>query len=58
MTVEIKQPHILKDIDLKVKEITEKINEDKRDLMKKYFGSIKLAEDPVVMQRQWRDEWK
>ena len=26
--------------------------------LKKYFGSIKLKEDPLNVQKSWRDEWE
>ena len=26
--------------------------------VKKYCGVIKLKEDPLTLQKQWRDEWE
>ncbi len=26
--------------------------------LKKYFGSIKLREDPIKLQKKWRNEWE
>lgn len=26
--------------------------------LKKYCGSISLKEDPLEMQKEWRDEWE
>jgi hypothetical protein len=26
--------------------------------LKKYCGSISLPEDPMELQKKWRDEWK
>lgn len=26
--------------------------------LQKYFGSISLKEDPLEMQKKWRDEWE
>jgi len=34
------------------KTVTRKIN------IKKYCGVIKLKEDPLELQRKWRNEWK
>lgn len=31
---------------------------EKKEGFKELCGSIKLSEDPVKLQRQWRDEWK
>jgi hypothetical protein len=26
--------------------------------LNKYCGSIKLTEDPLLLQKKWRDDWK
>lgn len=29
-----------------------------KEEIRKYCGAIKLREDPLKLQKQWRDEWK
>jgi hypothetical protein len=38
--------------------ISEKINVSKGVNTKKYSGTIKLPEDPLVIQKKMRDEWE
>jgi hypothetical protein len=39
-------------------EIHEKLQMTKGVNTKKYCGTIKLKEDPLVIQKQMRDEWE
>jgi len=32
-------------------------DEDREKRLNKLFGSLKLKEDAVTMERRWRDEW-
>jgi hypothetical protein len=57
MVVEIKKEDTPEEIEKKLKEFSGKINEDKKKRLSKFFGAIQLTEDPVTLQRRWRDEW-
>ena len=39
-------------------DISEKLKVSKGVDTKKYFGVIKLKEDPLAIQKKMRDEWK
>jgi hypothetical protein len=57
MVVVIKKGDSPENIDKKLKKIFDKTIEDRKARFEKFLGVIKLSEDPVVMQRRWRDEW-
>lgn len=57
MVVEIKKGDTPEQIAEKLKAFSGKIAEDKKNRLSKLFGSIKLKEDAVTLQRRWRDEW-
>jgi len=42
----------------KSKQKTKQEIADRKARLSKFFGAIKLQEDPLVLQRMWRDEWK
>lgn len=41
----------------KLKELRDELIDDKKKRLSKFFGILKLNEDPVTLQRRWRDEW-
>ena len=41
----------------KIKDHQQEIIEEKKERLRKFFGVLKLNEDPVTLQRRWRDEW-
>ncbi|MGY3214117.1 hypothetical protein [Mucilaginibacter sp. HD30] len=41
----------------KLKEARDGLIEDKKKRLSQFFGALKLNEDPVILQRRWRDEW-
>ena len=44
-----------------IKAKLELLDEDKKQKgidLKKFCGSIKLKEDPMKLQKQWRNEWE
>jgi hypothetical protein len=57
MIVEIKKEDTPEEVEKKLKRLSDKTAEDKKKRLDKLFGSIKLEEDPVTLQRRWRDEW-
>lgn len=57
MVVEIKRDDSPEVVEKKLKAFSAKISEDKKNRLSKYFGILKLKEDPVTLQRRWRDEW-
>jgi len=57
MVIEIKKADTPEDIGKKLKKFSDKLNEDKKKRLNKLFGSLKLEEDAVKLQRKWRDEW-
>lgn len=57
MVVEIKKGDSPEKIDRELKKILAKSAEDKKKHFEKFFGIITLSEDPVTLQRRWRDEW-
>jgi hypothetical protein len=57
MVVEIKKEDTPEEIDKKLKAFSDKVNTDKKARINKLFGTIKLKEDAVTLQRRWRDEW-
>ena len=57
MVVEIKKEDTPEQIAEKLKAFSSKIAEDKKNRLSKLFGSLKLKEDAVTLQRRWRDEW-
>lgn len=56
MVVEIKKDDSPEEIDEKLNRILEKGKEDKKIFFEQFFGIISWDEDPVKMQRRWRDE--
>lgn len=57
MEVEIKKEDTPEDIDKKLKAFSAKKTEDRKIRLSKLFGSVKLKEDALTLQRRWRDEW-
>jgi hypothetical protein len=57
MVVVIKKDDSPENIDKKLKKIFDKTTEDRKARFEKFLGVIKLAEDPVLMQKRWRAEW-
>lgn len=57
MEVEIKQEDTPEEIEKKLKVFSKRISEDKKNRLSKFFGVLKLQEDPLTLQRKWRDEW-
>lgn len=57
MVVEIKKGDSPEKIDRALKKILDKAAEEKKKHFEKFFGTITLNEDPVTLQRKWRDEW-
>ena len=57
MVVEIKRDDSPEVVEKKLKEFSAKISEDKKKRLSKFFGVMKFQEDPVTLQRRWRDEW-
>jgi hypothetical protein len=57
MVVEIKKEDTPEEIEKKLKVFSTKIDDDKKARLNRLFGSIKLKEDAVTLQRRWRDEW-
>ena len=57
MEVEIKKEDTPEEIDKKLKAFSAKKAEDRKTRLGKLFGSIKLNEDALTLQRRWRDEW-
>ena len=57
MVIEIKKEDSPEDIERKLRDFSGKINEDKKKRLSKFFGILKIQEDPVKLQRRWRDEW-
>lgn len=57
MVIEIKKDDTPEEVDKKLKKLSNKTEEDKKKRLDKLFGSLKLEEDPVTLQRRWRDEW-
>jgi hypothetical protein len=55
--IEIKKEDTPEEVEKKLKRLSDKTAEDKKKRLDKLFGSIKLEEDPVTLQRRWRDEW-
>jgi len=54
MVLVLKKGATKKEMDL----ISEKLRVAKGVDTKKYCGTIKLAEDPMVIQKKMRDEWE
>jgi hypothetical protein len=57
MVIEIKQQDTPENIKKKLETLARQADEDKKARLSKLFGSLKLKEDAVTMQRRWRDEW-
>jgi hypothetical protein len=57
MIIEIKKGDTPDEIEKKLKKLSNKTEDDKKKRLDKLFGSLKLEEDPVTLQRRWRDEW-
>ena len=57
MVIEIKKGDSSKKIEQEIERISAINKEQKKERLMKFSGIIKLEEDPVVLQRRWRDEW-
>jgi len=57
MLVEIKQEDTPENIKKKLEALSNKVSEDKKARLSKFFWVLKLKEDAVTLQRRWRDEW-
>ncbi|QKJ31745.1 hypothetical protein HQ865_18885 [Mucilaginibacter mali] len=57
MVIEIKKGDSPEKIDKELKKILDKAAAEKKQHLEKFFGILKLDEDPVTLQRRWRDEW-
>jgi len=55
MVTTIKKAHHAKKIQLALKKRQVKT---KSPDLKKYCGSISLSEDPLELQKKWRNEWE
>jgi hypothetical protein len=56
MVVEIKKGDTPKEMAKKLQALSDKISQEKKARLSKLFGTIKLKEDAVTLQRKWRDE--
>lgn len=57
MVVEIKKEDTPEEIKKKLADFSAKQSEDRKKRLSKFFGVLSLDEDPVKLQRRWRDEW-
>lgn len=57
MVVEIKKGDPAEKVEMKLKKILGKASEEKKKHFERFFGILTLSEDPVTLQRRWRDEW-
>lgn len=57
MVVVIKRGDSPEKIKKELDKIYKKQREERKKLFESFVGVIQLDEDPVVMQRRWRDEW-
>lgn len=57
MVIVIKKEDTPENIKKKIKTLSDKVNEDKKERLNKFFGVLQLKEDAVTLQRRWRDEW-
>jgi len=57
MVIEIKKEDTPENIRKKLETLSNKVDDDKRARLTKLFGTLKLKEDAVTLQRRWRDEW-
>ena len=57
MEVEIKQKDSPQDIEKKLKAFSKNVSDERKARVSKFFGAVKLADDPLTLQRKWRDEW-
>jgi hypothetical protein len=55
MEVEIKKEDAQENIDKKLKVFSNKLTDDRKARLSKFFGVINLKEDAVTLQRRWRD---
>lgn len=57
MVIEIKKGDSPEKIDQELKKILDRSAEEKKKHFERFFGILTLNEDPVKLQRRWRDEW-
>ena len=57
MVVVIKRGDSPEKIKKELDKIYKKQREERKKLFESFVGVITLDEDPVIMQRRWRDEW-
>ena len=57
MIIEIKREDSPEEIKKKLAYLSTKQSVDRKNRLSKLFGVLKLNEDPVKLQRKWRDEW-
>ena len=55
MVIEIRKEDTPEEIKAKLRNFSGKISEDKKKRLSKFFGILELKEDPVTLQRRWRD---
>ena len=56
MVVEIRKGDTPEEIETKLRSFSDTISKNKKKSLNKFFGMLKLQEDPVTLQRRWRDE--
>ncbi len=58
MVVVVQKGQSSKKVEKQLQKIFDEMAEERKVCFEKYIGTIKLGEDPVVMQRRWRNEWE
>ena len=57
MVVVVQKGESSKKVEKQLQKIFDEMAEERKKRFEKYIGVIQLQEDPVTMQRRWRDEW-
>lgn len=57
MVVKIKSSDSKEKIERTLKRLSDHVAEKRQKNFKQFFGKIKFDEDPLVLQKRWRDEW-
>ena len=57
MVIEIKKTDSPEEVKQKLKNYSDKVANQKNARLEKLFGAFHIKEDPVKLQRRWRDEW-
>jgi len=57
MVIEIKKEDTPENVKKKLEALSNKVDEERKARLNKFFGVVKLKEDAVTLQRRWRDEW-